>query len=373
MEFTYQPTHPPKGMTTRPKRIDGLEIREVEDGFMVYPSGGSRVHYLNHTAVLVLELCNGRRSAADIAEQVRKAFGLSTPPRQEVDDVLAQMTGQGLVAGRLRSRRPRRSKPTDKLRHFPHLLWINLDREESRKAYMENQLKPYAFPHTRISAYDGSSEDLTQHLTHPHNRCNLSNPEIGATISHLKAIKYFLDHLDAEHVVIAEDDLDLSICQFWDFDWDYVVAHLPYDWDVVQLAIICWPQYLITKIHPRQPHDWSAACYLLSRHHARKLIALHHDNGKCKIDNGVTPKPFADEIVYHSGKTYAMPLFLYNLDFRSAIHQEDVKNIQTQSRRAVYEWWSKRSAHIDQETLFLLDVPLGPPSRSEAPRASPLD
>ena len=339
-------------MTVHPMRIEGLEIREVENGFMVSHSLDSRVHRLNHTAVVVLELCDGRRSAANIAEQVRTVFGLSSPPIQEVGAVLAQMTEQGLVAGTRRARRFSRVKPAEKLRHFPHLLWINLDRETSRKTYMEKQLKAYSFPHTRISGYDGSSEDLTRHLTHPGDRCDLSSAELGATMSHLKAIKYFLDQVDGEYAVVAEDDVDLGMCRFWDFDWDYVVEHLPYDWDVVQLAIICWPEHRRTNIHPRRPSDWSAACYLMSRHHAQKLIKLHHRDGKYKIDNGIMPKPLADEIVYHSGKTYSIPLFLYKLHFGSAIYQEDVDTIQAQSRRAFYEWWSQRSAHIDQRTLF---------------------
>src|SRR5262249_2262611 len=153
---------------------------------------------------------------------------------------------------RQHARRSLDSDPASKLRHFPHLLWINLDRETSRRTYMENQLKPFSFPHTRIAGYDGSAEDPTAYLTHPNNRRALTDPEIGATISHLKAIKYFLDNLAAQYVVIAEDDLDLSICRFWDFDWDYVIEHLPYDWDVIQLAIICWPQFMRPSIHPRQ-------------------------------------------------------------------------------------------------------------------------
>lgn len=80
-----------------PRRIDGLEINPVEDGFMIYQPDKDRVHYLNHTAVLVLELCDGRRSAVEIAELVKKAYGLPKAPRKEVDEALARMTGEGLV------------------------------------------------------------------------------------------------------------------------------------------------------------------------------------------------------------------------------------------------------------------------------------
>ena len=91
-----------------PRRIDGLEVNPVEDGFMIYQSDKDRVHYLNHTAVLVLELCDGQRSAAEIAELVKKAYGLPKLPRKEVDETLAKMTSEGLVeAKRVDSRAAR--------------------------------------------------------------------------------------------------------------------------------------------------------------------------------------------------------------------------------------------------------------------------
>ena len=49
-----------------PRRAEGIEVNEVADGYIVYQASRDRVHYLNHTAVLVLEMCNGRVSAGQI-------------------------------------------------------------------------------------------------------------------------------------------------------------------------------------------------------------------------------------------------------------------------------------------------------------------
>ena len=84
-------------MTACPKRIDGLEINQVEDGFMIYQAERDRVHYLNHTAVLILELCTGRNSPAEIARLVQAAYGLSDPPEKEVDEILARIQDEGLT------------------------------------------------------------------------------------------------------------------------------------------------------------------------------------------------------------------------------------------------------------------------------------
>ena len=80
-----------------PKRIDGLEINQVEDGFIIYEPKRDRVHYLNHTAVLILELCNGRNSPAEIARLVQAAYSLSDPPQKEVDEILARIQDEGLT------------------------------------------------------------------------------------------------------------------------------------------------------------------------------------------------------------------------------------------------------------------------------------
>jgi len=84
-------------MHDRPTKSDGFEIDEVEDGFVVYQPGQARVHYLNPTAKLILELCDGTLTAAQIAGLIEEAFGLPAPPAQEVDDALAKLADEGLV------------------------------------------------------------------------------------------------------------------------------------------------------------------------------------------------------------------------------------------------------------------------------------
>jgi hypothetical protein len=80
-----------------PVRVEALEVTREEDGFIVHDRDRDRVHYLNHTGVLVLELCDGTRSAAAIARLIQRAYGLDEPPQREVDEVLGRMKDEGLV------------------------------------------------------------------------------------------------------------------------------------------------------------------------------------------------------------------------------------------------------------------------------------
>jgi Coenzyme PQQ synthesis protein D (PqqD) len=91
-----QPPHQPQ--VPAPRKSDGLEIDEAEDGFVVYQPDRARVHYLNPTANLILELCDGSLTAPQIAGLVGEAFGLAAPPTQEVLEALATLQAEGLTS-----------------------------------------------------------------------------------------------------------------------------------------------------------------------------------------------------------------------------------------------------------------------------------
>jgi len=73
-----------------------LEIIAADEGFVVHDAGRDVVHYLNHTAAIVLSLCDGKRSVDEIAELIQRHFELDEPPRADVSGILAQLHEQGL-------------------------------------------------------------------------------------------------------------------------------------------------------------------------------------------------------------------------------------------------------------------------------------
>jgi Coenzyme PQQ synthesis protein D (PqqD) len=79
-----------------PKHIDGLDITPVDDGYIVYKPEQDRVHYLNATAVLILELCNGRNSAEEIVQLVKDAYRLPEAPVELVHQALRELKAEGL-------------------------------------------------------------------------------------------------------------------------------------------------------------------------------------------------------------------------------------------------------------------------------------
>ena len=143
-----------------------------------------------------------------------------------------------------------KNKALFKLKNIGEIYYINLDGQPERKEYMEQQFDYWGIEkYTRISAYDGRDDDLS-HIIKGRYPEDMSSGEIGCTTSHLKAIIHWYDTTDTPYAIFMEDDVDISTAKFWSFNWVDFMAHVPYDWDVVQLAIICTGA-LHVRIHKR--------------------------------------------------------------------------------------------------------------------------
>lgn len=84
----------------RPERAPGIEIREVTDGFVVYDPSRDRLHFLNLTATLLLESCDGNLRARELPELLAAAYGLAEVPSSEVEGCLAKLLDEGLLVAR---------------------------------------------------------------------------------------------------------------------------------------------------------------------------------------------------------------------------------------------------------------------------------
>ena len=251
-----------------------------------------------------------------------------------------------------------KNKSAYKLKNFGPVYCINLDGQPERWEYMENQFKYWEVDnYTRISAYDGRDDDLSDIIKGKYPE-NMSSGEVGCTTSHLKAMKYYLETSDSPYAIMMEDDCSLDLVRFWNFKWNELYAHFPYDYDVVQLAIICTGDIHV-RLHKRFVNDFSTACYVISRYHAEKLVRLHCRGDKYKLDQGSKPRAVADDLIYNSGNTYAVPIFLYKVQLGSSIHPEHVDAIHKASYNALTNWWMQSGVDVDIEKLMNYDPYLG--------------
>ncbi len=251
-----------------------------------------------------------------------------------------------------------KNKSAYKLKNFGPIYYLNLDGQPERKLYMEKQFEYWEIEnYTRISAYDGRDDDLSDIIKGKYPDL-MSSGEIGCVTSHLKAIKHWYDTSDSPYAIIMEDDCNLDIARYWDFTWENFISRVPYAWDVIQLAIICTGD-IVVPIHNRFVNDFSTACYAITRHHAQKLIQHHIRGDKYKLDNGVKPRPVADDLIYNSGVTYATPMLLYKIELGSSIHPDHIDAFHRNSHDGILNFWQQRGSELSLEHMTNYDPFLG--------------
>ena len=257
-----------------------------------------------------------------------------------------------------------KNKAAFKLKGIPHVYVINLDDQVSRWAAAESMLSYWQVEnYTRVSAYDGREDDLGGILKGRYPD-QMSGGEIGCVTSHLNAMKMFLE-TDDPYAIMMEDDCSLDLVRFWNFKWNELYAHFPYDYDVVQLAIICTGDIHV-RLHKRFVNDFSTACYVISRYHAEKLVRLHCRGDKYKLDQGVKPRPVADDLIYNSGNSFAIPLLVYKFELGSSIHPVHVDAYHKQNYEAQVNYWTQNGANIDIADYMNYDPYLGRVTESSA-------
>ena len=258
-----------------------------------------------------------------------------------------------------------RNKSAYKLKNFGPVYCINLDGQSERWQYMKSQFDYWEVKdYTRISAYDGREDDLSDVIKGKYPE-NMSSGEVGCTTSHLKAMKHYLETSDSPYAIMMEDDCSLDLVKFWNFKWSDFYAYFPYDYDVVQLAIICTGDIHV-RLHKRFVNDFSTACYIISRYHAEKLVRLHCRGDKYKLDQGVKPRPVADDLIYNSGNSFAIPLLVYKFELGSSIHPVHVDVYHKQNYEAQVNYWTQNGANIDIADYMNYDPYLGRVTESSA-------
>jgi len=262
-----------------------------------------------------------------------------------------------------------KNKSSFKLKGIGPIYYLNLDGQPERKEYMESQFEYWEIEnYTRISAYDGRDDDLSDIISGKYPDL-MTSGEIGCTTSHLKAIKYWYETSDSPYAIIMEDDCNLDLVKYWNFSWTDFYSRIPYDWDVVQIAIICTGDLHI-KLHKRFVNDFSTACYLITRHHAEKLLRHHVRNEKYKLDQGVKPRAVADDLIYNSGNTYSIPLLFYRIELGSSIHPEHIDAIHRGNYDGLLNFWSNNGSSLDISDLMDYDPYLGRISDPTPPQVS---
>ncbi len=78
-------------------RASGLEVNEVHDGYIVYHSSRDNVCYLNKTAAIIFEFCDGKLETEEIVAHVAKVFDLGESAHAEIRSCVDALIKEGLI------------------------------------------------------------------------------------------------------------------------------------------------------------------------------------------------------------------------------------------------------------------------------------
>jgi GR25 family glycosyltransferase involved in LPS biosynthesis len=220
----------------------------------------------------------------------------------------------------------------NKLEGFGPLYIINLERRSDRLSIVMNNLKSYNITDFNIiKAIDASCENLNNFYI---NGGEINNNEMGATLSHLKAIKHWLDTNDTDYAIFMEDDFSFETVDFWSFSWKEFINNINFDYEVLQLSITNGSMNF--NIHKRDVSDFSAGVYLIKREHAKKFVESIWQEGKWKLPGNA----LADHYIYNVANTYSVPLFTFNMETKSDVNPAH-RPIHENSRNLVLDFWQK--------------------------------
>jgi hypothetical protein len=259
----------------------------------------------------------------------------------------------------------------NKLKGLPPVYYVNLDNRTDRREYMETQFDYWGIKdYHRVSAskYLASKIDEWLPLISNKKEYQINPPYTANFITHLEMIKNWLETTNELYMIMMEDDYDLSLIEYWNFDWEYLMNHIPYDWDCIQLGFESFT-YIHFFLHPKTPKTYFGAC-LINRNYAKKLIRLYLKDGKFIIDNEINDDKHletniangtVDFSICNNGKVYCIPLIPQNPYYTSHENYNDRKNDFLEhmfnSYNLYYKWWKEEHHKFPLEDFFRYNKP----------------
>jgi len=236
----------------------------------------------------------------------------------------------------------------NKFKNFPHIYYFNLDNRQDRRKYMEDQFLYWKLDFTRVSG----SQFLASNINEWGRKYIHGNVEkipsycLGNTITHLEFLKKWYQTNDDEYVLLMEDDYDLNLFEYWNFDWDYLMNRIPYDWDCLQLGFES-KEFIPFFLHPKLRHTFYGPV-LLTRDYVSKILNIHCYGEKYVFDNKIAHHDFGgsygtvDYFIGHTGRTYCIPLITTNDDLTSSEYGLDIQREHHERSKCAYYWWWMR-------------------------------
>ena len=216
--------------------------------------------------------------------------------------------------------------------HFnlPYIYWINLVQRRDRSNAFFKQIEK------KIMGCRVPAISTNHQVRFDAKRC--SDREVACFLSHLKAIRTYLNHsMDhCQYAIVCEDDLVIPSHKLFYEQIFYYVNTAPSDWEILQLHRVVInadiPYSSALRWSDWDPHMFSTAMYIVRRSTAERLVQTFRDG----LDLTPYGRVVADSTIYSNAVTYSadMPYFRTNDNFPSDINQRHT-DLQKKNNRLI--------------------------------------
>jgi len=165
----------------------------------------------------------------------------------------------------------------NKINYIDGIIWINSDKNNENKKYMEKILSNVNILNYKIDGINSNNNELLDMFTDINYERKLNNYEIANTLSHIKAINYS-NNLNGNYFLICEDNISFNNLILIDKDLETIILECP-KFDILILnknysnctnaTYVKWENYY----KPSQ-NDYisSSAAYIISREGINKFV-----------------------------------------------------------------------------------------------------
>lgn len=253
-----------------------------------------------------------------------------------------------------------------KLIGIPPIYYFNLDHRIDRREYIEDQFLKYGIEnYTRVQSSRYSTDNFDEWKSKIIiDKVRTKKHYLATLVDRIHGIIDWYNSGVSKTCLIVEDDICFDTAQYWNFDWNTLTKHIPYNWDCVQFHII-GEKFVQMHLSKWTRNNHSTGCVMINRTYAEKLIKLYCYNDKFIFHSNYGygknwPEyhyQSVDFVLYQIGVTYSIPIFITNSTFESDGYRNGGINYMAKKcDDVVLDWWENKSSQYSSDDLFYLNT-----------------
>lgn len=253
-----------------------------------------------------------------------------------------------------------------KLEGLPHVICITTDDAKHRTENFIKQCERYNI--TDYSIFSSPRFDSSKFMLSGKYIDKIHENSKGPVTSHIKAIKHWYDNSQENLVLILEDDVDLSITDYWSFSWKEFEDRIPNNYGCVHLCLLRDSfENIPIKFRSRLNKDWGCQAYLINREYAKKIIDKYYiDDYTFNLNvNDVMIQtelnqyiiydlfPIIEHVLFEGlGNVYNFPLFIEDIINTNSNFSDSHDACHTNSYKFIKQWWENTGKNQSIDEIF---------------------